>query len=212
MSVQTYKYEAHFNWKWDKQFDAWAIQDEATVKANLTADFKTAFLSSFAAKMAQLGHWYKMNDVVTNFTAYSSSWGLPLPLPMLNVHAEGETIITFESDVQDASAHASPQLWQAIQDLIKSVLSYLAAHPEVVVFLLAVGILAILAIWLINTGTGAINRLGGDIGSLIITVGILAVAGLGIYALFMTTTGRRAASKGYQVARRGYHAARRRLR
>jgi hypothetical protein len=210
MSVQTYTYEAHFKWKFQKSFNAWAIQDETTVKANLTNDFKTAFLSSFAAKMAGTGHWYKMDDVKTTFSSYSSTWVAGLP-PFLSVNIEGETVIYFESDVQDASAHASPQLWQAVQDVITNVLKYLAAHPEVVVVLLAAGILTILAVWLINTATGAINRLGGDIGSLVITLGILSVVALGIYALFFTKTGQKAASKGYETARRGYRAVRRRL-
>ena len=182
MSIQTYSYEAHFNWKWHKTFDAWATQDEATVKASLTQGFKTAFLAEFAAKMAPTGHWYKMNDVQTNFTAYSSSWVFGLPTPNLNVDATGETVIFFESDVKDAMAHASPQLWQIIYDGIQQVSAWLGDHPEVVVGLLILGTLTVLAVWLINTTSGAIQGLGSNIGTLVLSLAVLGVVSLSIYA------------------------------
>jgi hypothetical protein len=212
MSTQIYTYEAHFKWKWDKHFDAWATQDEATVKANLTADFKTAFMARFAAEMAVAGHWFKFDDCQTQFTAYWSDWSVPLPLPMLHVHAEGETTIFFETDVKDALAHGSPQLWQLVKDCIGSIIYYLTQHPEIAVLLLAVGVLTILAVWLINTVTRAIQGLGGDTGSLVITLGILAVVGIAVYALFFTRTGEKASSKGYQISRRAYHRVREGLR
>jgi hypothetical protein len=205
MSVQTYVYEAHFKWKWYRSFDAWAVQDEATVKANLTSDYETALRAMLAEKMSQTGHWYKFNNVTTTFTSYTSSWTLPLPLPMLNVDVTGESIVFFESDVKDASAHGSPQLWQIIYEGIQQLFAWLGDHPQIVVALLAVGVLTILAIWLINTTTGAILSLGSNAGALILSLGILAVAGLGIYALFFTKTGARVGRKGYQLGRRAYH-------
>jgi hypothetical protein len=209
MSGQIYTYEAHFQWKWDKQFDAWATQDEATVKASLTQGFKTAFLAEFAAKMATAGHWFKFDDCTTTFSKYGSDWTLG-PLPVLHVHAEGETVIYFESDVQDATAHNSPQLWQIIYEGIQQVFAWLGDHPEIAVGLLVLGVLVVLAVWLINTVTNAIQTLGSNAGSLAIVLGVLFVTGLGIYALFFTKGGRRAASRGVQTARRAYHRVRRR--
>lgn len=212
MSVQTYNYEAHLNWKWhDSVSNPLAIPTEETVKAQLTTDLQTAFLAEFAAKLAAAGHWYKMDNVVTTFTKYTGTWGFPAPLPPFFIDVEGTTVIYFETDVKDATAHASPQLWQIIQDSIGQIAAWLGAHPEVVVAIFLAGFFTVLYLSLVNTTTGAIQTLGSNIGSLAITLGILAVAGIAIYALFFTATGRKAASKGYETARRGYRAVRERL-
>lgn len=174
MAVQIYTYEAHFDWKWHKNVNAWEIPDRPTVEAQLKADFQTAFLAEFAAKIAAAGHWYKMDRVETTITKYSGTWGFPLPLPIsFNIDVEGTTTIFFETDIKDATAHASPQLWQVIKDCIYSVIHWLALHPSVVVVLLATGFLTILYIMLVNTTTGAISKLGEEPGSIIIVLGIL---------------------------------------
>jgi hypothetical protein len=210
VSVQTYGYEAHFKWKWHKSFDPWAIQDKETVIANLIADMKTAFMAQFAETLTKEGHWYRLDDVSTNITKYDASWGLPLPLPPLNVDVEGESTVFFQSDIKDASAHNSPQLWQEVQNAIWSIIHYITTHPYIGVILLAAGYLTILTIWLINTLTGAINDLAKNPFSFALTLGILAVVGLGIYALFFTKSGRKAGTKTYQLGRRAYRKVKRR--
>jgi hypothetical protein len=210
VSVQTYPYEAHFKWKWHKDVDVWAIENKETVSAKLQADFKTAFLAQFAETLSAEGHWYRLDDVVTNITDYRGGYTFGFPVPGYAYDVEGETVIFFQSDIKDASAHNSPQLWQVVQDAIWSVIHYLALHPGIVVAIVALGILTILSIWLINTGTGAILSLGSNVGSALITLGILVVVGLGIYALFFSKGGRKAGRKTYQVGRRAYRAVRRR--
>lgn len=210
MSVQTYPYEAHFKWKWHKPFDAWAVQDKDTVIANLKTDMKTAFMAQFAETLTREGHWYRLDDVSTNITKYEASWGLPLPFPQLNVDVEGETTVFFQSDIKDASAHNSPQLWEEVKNAIWSIVHYLTTHPGIIVILVTAGILTILAIWLINTGTGAILTIGSNLGALILTLSLLGVGAFALYALFFTRTGRKAGAKGYHVARRTYRAVRRR--
>lgn len=185
MAVQIYTYEAHFNWKWHKNVDAWAIPTRETVEAQLKTDFETAFLAEFAAKLAAAGHWYKMDKVETNITKYSGTWGFPLPLPIsFNIDVEGTTTIFFETDVKDATAHASPQLWKVIKDCIYSVIHWLELHPSVLVVLLAAGFLTILAVWLINTYTGAVTKIGEDLVASIITLGFIGIGGLFIYLYF----------------------------
>lgn len=210
MSVETYPYEAHFKWKWHKVVDVWAIEPKETVIAKLQEDFKTAYRSSVIDMLTREGHWFRFDDVVTSITDYRGGYTFGFPIPGYAYDVEGETVIFFQSDIKDATAHNSPQLWEGVKDVIWSILYYLAKHPAIIVTILALGTLTILAIWLMNTGTGSIQRLGENLGSLLITLGILAVVGLGIYALFFTGSGKKAGTKGYQLARRGYHAVRRR--
>jgi hypothetical protein len=195
MSVQTYPYEAHFKWKWHKTCDPWAIPSKETVEAQLTSDFKTAFLAEFAETLTKEGHWYSLTDVTTTFTKYEGSWGIPLPVPPFYIDVEGETVISFQTDIKDASAHSSPQLWEAVKEAIFGIIEYIGVHPEIGVILLAAGVLTILTIWLINTGTGAILSLGSSAGPFVLTLGILGIAALGIYALFFTKKGQKARSK-----------------
>lgn len=230
MSGQIYTYEAHFTWKWHKTCDIYAIPDRPTVENGLQSDFKTAFLSSFAAQLSQTGHWYKMDDVKTTISSYSTGYTLPSPiLPYFNIDVQGETVIYFETDIADATAHNSPGLWDTVQQLIQSVIKYLAANPAIVVIILVGGVLTILYMSLINTTTKAVQDVGktlqdvgSNIGAAVIVLGVLTVSALGIYALFFTKGGERVTSKGlefgekatrkgYQTARRGYHAVRERL-
>jgi hypothetical protein len=195
MSIQTYGYEAHFKWKWHKTCDPWAIPSKETVEAQLTSDFKTAFLAEFAETLTKEGHWYSLTDVTTTFTKYEGSWGIPLPVPPFYIDVEGETVISFQSDIKDASAHNSPQLWEEIKEAIWDIAHYIGLHPEIGVLLLTAGVLTILAIWLINTITGAILSLGSNIGASVLTLGILGIMALGIYALFLTKKGKKTRSK-----------------
>lgn len=209
MSVQTYPYEAHFTWKWHRSVDIWAIENNDVIKAKLIADMKTAFLSQFAEKLAAEGHWFRLDDVLTNITKLTAGYVVGIPIPAYAYDVEGETVIYFQSDIKDATAHGSSQLWQMVKESILQIIAWLGDHPQIVVALVAVGILTILTVWLINTGTGAIQTLGSNVGSTVITLGILVVLGLGIYALFFTKSGSRAGTKAYQLGRRAYRKARR---
>jgi hypothetical protein len=206
MSVQTYGYEAHFTWKWHRAVDIWAIEDMQTVTNKLSEDMRTAFLAQFAEKLAAEGHWFRVDNVTTKFTRYQGGYTFGIPIPGYAYDVEGETTIFFQSDIKDATAHNSPQLWGELQNWIWSVMHWLAEHPGVTVAILAFGILTILTIWLINTITGAINDLGKSPGGFILTLGILGVAGITIYALFFRKNGGKARRKAYQVGRRTYRA------
>ena len=217
MSFPIYTYEAHFKWKWGTSQELWAIPTKPHVEDGITADMETVFKSSFAESMAQAGHWFKFDKVTTNFTKYDAGVGIGLP-PVENINVEGETIIYFESDVKDALAHNSPQLWQVVQQVITNFMQYLAAHPELVAVVIGIGILTILAIQLLNTTAGsaqavsnALQGIGSNVGAAIIVIGGLVVVGLTVYALFFTKQGKKASSKAYQTARRGYSGVRRRL-
>jgi hypothetical protein len=215
---QVYSYEAHFKWKWHKQNDAWDIPDEPTVRSQLGYDFKNVFLQAFAEKLAETGHWFKLNDVLTNITKYSGSWGLGIPIPVFNIDVEGETVIYFNSDVKDMKAQNSPGLEEVARQLIQHILDWLNAHPAVPTLLLVAGVLTIFYIVIVKTTSSgaqevakALTDVGSNIGAAAIVLGGLAVAGLTIYALFFTKTGRKGTAKAYETGRRAYHGVRRRL-
>jgi len=217
MSGQTYTYEVHVQWKWTHDYGLWEIPSDADYQSHLIADMAKAFPASLAAQMAPTGHWYKFDDINTTIKSSTGGYVFGLP-PIWRVNTTGETIIHFESDVQDASIHNSPGLWEVVQTAIQQIIQYLGQHPEIVVGMIIVAGLTIVYIQMVNTTTKAaqdigktLQDVGSNIGAAVIVLGVLAVAGLGIYALFFTGTGRKAASKGYQTATRGYSAVRRRL-
>src|SRR5271157_177504 len=205
MSVPTYKYEAHAQWKWHRDgINAWDVPNVQEYETKLTSDFQTLIEAEFAEKMAAAGHWYKITGVTTNFTSGKSSVVYNFPLPTWAVDFTGETILYFESDIQNASAHNSPQLWQIIQDSFAQLIAWAGDHPQVIWTIIGFGVVVWLAIQLINAGTGAVLSIGGNAGALALSIGILAVVGLGIFALFFTGRGKQATSKGYQLGRRAY--------
>lgn len=164
-----------------------------------------------ADKVTAAGHWFKLVSIATTFTSGKSSVVYGFPLPTWAVDFTGTTVVTFQTDVADPLAHNSPQLQQIIIDSFEQLIAYLGDHPQIVVAIVAAGILTWLAISLIKTGTQAIqavgqtiSSVGGAPGSAAIALGILAVAGLAVYALFFTRQGKKATSKGYQLGRRAY--------
>jgi hypothetical protein len=202
MSLTPYKYEAHFKWKWHGVANAWDIPNKDDYETKLAADFRSALSAELAEKMALANHAFKLDGVQTNFTSGSSSFEYGFPLGHWNVDFAGETIIAFESDVQDPLAHKSPQLMQILTDGFEQLLAWLGDHPQIVATVLILGALTILAIWLINTATGAITTLGSTPGAFIITVGVLGLIGLVVVAVAFTGFGRKAATKAYRGARR----------
>jgi hypothetical protein len=155
----------------------------------------------------ETGHWYRINNVsskITNFKLLINYYGLR------KYSVSGQTSVFFESDISDPLAHHSPQLAETIIAAIWAIGTFIAANGTLFLLIVLVVAFTIGAATLINVGTGAIIALGGNAGSLILSLGILAVVGLGIYALFFTKGGRKAGTKAYSLGRRGYRAVRRR--
>jgi Tfp pilus assembly protein PilV len=219
LSVQTYNYNLRFSYTGQVKLAGYG---ESKVVAS---DFQTLMNQQAVSQLQQklgtmAGHWLKVNSIQSNVSAGEPHYNVPWDFwnAAWLCEVQGTTVINFDTDIADPTAHASPQLLQGLQDFISKLLQYLMQHPEIVV---AVGVIIIVVVSLhqvssdlTNTATGVSNALaqiGSNIGATIITVGILAIAGLTIYAVFFTQTGRKAGSKGYQTARRGYHAVRERL-
>jgi hypothetical protein len=207
VSITTTSYEARFDWTMECNKSG---QDaaQADLEAELFPKLVTIANEKFSEALnKETGHWYRIGRVVskiTNFKLLINYYGLR------KYSVAGQTSVFFDSDISDPLAQHSPQLAESIMIAIYAIAAFISANATLFLLIVLVVAFTIGVATLINVGTGAIIQLGEHLGSLIITLAILGFGALAIYALFFTKRGRKATSKGYQLARRGYRAVRRR--
>lgn len=211
-TVVTYNYNCSFNFSMSIQAPVNARQTRASLEAALQSTMPSVAAQKFADGFAGVeGHWFRVNSTTVTLTSFSETPPIPR-IPIYTYLIVGTCITNVDTDIADAKKELSPQNWWLIfLGVVATICLALVGLPTLATLLLVVVVCAATYESLTNTTTGAITTIGHDLGSMILVMGILAVSALGIYALFFTKTGQKAASKGYEMGRRGYRAVRGRL-
>lgn len=221
MSVQTFNYNINHNF--DIVFNAPANSPQMTQaqaqtgiqNSTIPETVNQQFIQEFAKQLS--GHYFRVNNTTVTVTSLSIQVAAN---PNYGVNwtyeAKGSFVTNFDTDIADPSVPASTNTLLAVVIGILGIIGgiFLAATGvgALVLGIYFVGLTISCTVLvcsdafnsMVNTSTGAITQLGSNAGSLILTLAILGVAALGIYAMFFTKKGKQATSKAYKTARGAY--------
>jgi hypothetical protein len=199
-----YTYKWTYNWSfWAWYYAGWGSSSDAELQNDAISGMNDHASLEFARLMAQNGYWYKINSVSSACTMSQKTF---MGESMEKANFTGTTIIQFESDLNQGdytgfgsqrtlssqttkymliSAPIQPtQIADLLIAILYGILFAVVTYPLLVAIIVLITIITI-ALWiLIKTGAQAINDLGKDLGSIIITI-VLVIGGLiGLYFVF----------------------------
>jgi hypothetical protein len=178
-------YEARYEWRTEGTSDVY-YPDKSSFEPEIRTNMERIALEKFSAELAKTNHWYKINSVTTEILDLAQRID---PLKRTRVYTlKGKTVVSFDTDIADMNAEASPSLAAAITLAIIAIAAAIMAHPTLFLLIILVIAFAISAAYLINTITGALKDLGKEPGSFIL--GLVVIGGtLFLGYLFFTGGG-----------------------